>query len=89
MCRNLLNIFSWLFGNLFQRGGRNRSTTSHLSSDIELEKYRDEKDDEGFYSDAQIAEYFQHSHLVSLKGWYLCVRISSYEVLGQKRYPIS
>ena len=57
---------STLYINFIKRGGKNRSTTSRLSSDIDYDRNPD--NDEGFYSDAQKDIYYQQSDLINLRG---------------------
>ena len=70
----------------FKRGGVNRSTTSRLSSDIDLTEVKlNHNDDEGFYSsDAHKNEFYQHSLLLSLRGGTgdIGVKLSDWKNLG-------
>ena len=59
----------------FSRGGMNKSRHSLRSSEFDFEKFRAEnsyenRDDEGFYSDATISVYFQVQivHFINYRG---------------------
>ena len=57
----------------FSRNGHEKVRQSMRSSEFEIEKFRpdwksDFGDDEGFFSDATISVYYQHSSIVKIEG---------------------